>query len=367
LKPASYFDIAVIGAGPAGAAFAQTLAPRHRVLLIDRRETPERRIGESLIPAARRLLRDMAILDAHEMIGHPAYLGNISHWGGGPAQSTDFLRDPDGPGWHLDWAAFESFLRTAAARRGATIIAPARLVGLERVGDTWELVLSNKAEEIRARARLAVDASGRAATLAKRLGVARDNIDRLSAHWVAGPMDRLDTGAPGFSIVESEPEGWWYSAPLADGNRVLAFHGDPDMAPDEIREPGRFMDRALDLPAMGTLLRDAAFKTNGPVTVTAANSGRLSRLAGEGWLAIGDAALSFDPIASRGIFNALYTAWSGAMACHDILTGERDGFADYAADLATVWTLYQRHLQVVYGSERRWTASPFWQRRLPRN
>ena len=365
MRPASDFDIAVIGAGPAGCGLAQTLAPRHRVLLIDRRETPERRIGESLIPAARRLLRDMAILDAHEALGHPAYLGNISHWGGGVAQTIDFLHDPDGPGWHLDRVAFEIFLRSAAARRSATIMAPARLVGLERVGDAWELALSDKAEEIRARARLVVDATGRAATLAKRLGAARENMDRLSAHWIVGAMDRPDAGAPGFSIVESEPKGWWYSAPLADGNRVLAFHGDPDVAPGETRDRGRFMKRAQDLPAIGALLREVAFKTTGPVTVTAANSGRLSRTAGEGWLAIGDAALSFDPIASRGLFNALYTAWSGAMACHDILTGERDGFADYAADLENVWALYQRHLEVVYGSETRWMASPFWQRRLP--
>jgi len=79
LIPATDHDLAVIGAGPTGAALAQTLAPRHRVLLVDRAATPERRIGESLIPAARRLLRDMAILDAHEALVHPAYLGNRSY------------------------------------------------------------------------------------------------------------------------------------------------------------------------------------------------------------------------------------------------------------------------------------------------
>lgn len=357
------FAIAVIGAGPAGAAFAQTLAPRHRVLLVDRSATPARRIGESLIPAARRLLRDMAILDAHEAQGHPAYLGNVSHWGGDPAQTRDFLRDPDGPGWHLDRAGFEAFLRSAAVRRGATVMAPARLTGLKRVDKAWELTLTSNGAESRARAALVVDASGRAATLAKRLGVGRENTDRLSAHWLSGRMASPETAMPGFSMIESEPDGWWYTAPLASGARILAFHSEPDIAPPEIREPDRFMKHALDLPAIGAMLRATGFVPDDTVTVTAANSGRLARVVGPGWIAVGDAALSFDPIASRGLFNALYTAWSGAMACHDLLTGERDGFADYGDDLGNVWALYQRHLAVVYGAEPRWREQPFWARR----
>lgn len=363
LKPAIDFDIAVIGAGPAGAAFALTLAPRHRVLLVDRAETPGQRIGESLIPAARRLLRDMAILDAHEAVGHPAYLGNLSHWGGGPAQVTDFLRDPDGPGWHLDRARFEGFLRSATIQRGATLLTPARVTALDRRESGWELGLKAADGESRARARLVVDATGRAAAIAKRLGAERANTDRLTAHWLNGRMTYPEAGMPGFSMVESEAEGWWYTAPLAGGARVLAYQGDPDISSFYTRDAGAFMGRAWALPGIGAALRETGFAPNTEIAITAANSARLTRLTGPDWLAIGDAALSFDPIASRGIFNALYTAWSGAMVCHDVLTGEREDFADYAGDLENVWALYQRHLAVVYGSESRWGEEPFWDRR----
>ncbi|XUJ33041.1 NAD(P)/FAD-dependent oxidoreductase [Bradyrhizobium japonicum] len=34
----------------------------------------------------------------------------------------------------------------------------------------------------------------------------------------------------------------------------------------------------------------------------------LSEAAGEGWIAVGDAAMAFDPIASQGLFNALSSA-----------------------------------------------------------
>ncbi|MBL6598594.1 MAG: tryptophan 7-halogenase [Alphaproteobacteria bacterium] len=365
--PATDHDLAVIGAGPTGAALAQTLAPRHRVLLVDRAATPERRIGESLIPAARRLLRDMAILDAHEALVHPAYLGNRSYWGDGPAQTTDFLRDPDRPGWHLDRARFEAFLRSAAIQRGATVMAPARLTGLTRIADKWELELTSNDGESLARASLIVDATGRAASIGKRLGADRQNTDRLAAHWITGSTtggpERAEAGMPGFSVVESEPAGWWYTAPLAEGGRVLAFHTEPDINPLAPREADALVNRALALPGIGPMLRETGFSPETALSVTAANSARLAETAGDGWIAIGDAALSFDPIASRGLFNALYTAWSGAMACHDVLTGARDGFADYTNDLENVWALYQRHLAVVYGSEPRWRDQPFWARR----
>jgi flavin-dependent dehydrogenase len=357
-------DIIIVGAGPAGASLALTLAPRRRVLLVDRAAEPAPRIGESLVPAARRLFRDMQILEALEAEGYPAYLGNRSHWGGGPAQVTDFLRDPDGPGWHLDRVGFERFLRAAALQRGARIIAPARLGALERSDAGWDVSLVSDNGETHVQSRLVVDATGRAATMAKRLGVKRENIDRLSAHWISGHATRENSGTAGFSVVESEPEGWWYSAPLADGGRVLAFHGDSDISLSDLRHRDQFLDWAMSPRGLGQILTDIGFSASGEVMVTAANSARLSKFAGDGWLAIGDAAISFDPLASRGLLNALYTGWSGAMACHDCLSGTEPDFSAYASDLENVWSLYRRHLRVVYGAEDRWPDPIFWARRM---
>ena len=56
-------DVLILGAGPAGAVAALNLAPTRRVVLVERREQPALRIGESLPPAARRLLSDMGLFD----------------------------------------------------------------------------------------------------------------------------------------------------------------------------------------------------------------------------------------------------------------------------------------------------------------
>jgi hypothetical protein len=110
------------------------------------------------------------------------------------------------------------------------------------------------------------------------------------------------------------------------------------------------VNRALALPGIGPMLRETGFSPETALSVTAANSARLAETAGDGWIAIGDAALSFDPIASRGLFNALYTAWSGAMACHDVLTGARDG----SRITPMIWRTSGRSTSVIS----RWSTVP---------
>ncbi len=169
--------------------------------------------------------------------------------------------------------------------------------------------------------------------------------------------------------MESEPDGWWYTAPVPGGSgrpaRILAFHSDADIATACIGDPAALIDRARRLPGIGGMIDRAGFATDGPARTTPANSAVLDPAAGDGWIAIGDAALSFDPLASRGLFNALYTAMTGAMACHEVLEGTAADFAPYAADLARVRCAYDRHLALFYAAERRWPESAFWARRTP--
>jgi 2-polyprenyl-6-methoxyphenol hydroxylase-like FAD-dependent oxidoreductase len=243
-------DVAIIGAGPAGAAAGLALGGRARVLLIDRVAEPAPRIGESLIPAARRLLSDLGVLKAFEAEPHPPYLGNRSVWGGDWAE-TDFLRDPDGAGWHLDRVRFETFLRKAAGARGCRIIAPAKLETIAARGaGGWDIAVTDGRDRLEIEAKVVIDATGRAATVAKRLGAARKNSDRLTARWIRGQTSGETSRTAGFSTVESEAEGWWYTAPLADGTRVLAFHTDTDlMSETETVSADGLVARAMRCPA----------------------------------------------------------------------------------------------------------------------
>jgi len=360
-------DVVIVGAGPAGAAAGLVLATRHRVLLIDRRKDPARRIGDSLIPAARRLLRDMVVLDAFEAEGHLPYLGNRSLWGGTAVAEVDFMRDPEGPGWHLDRPRFERFLRATAVQRGACFAAPARLSHVTRDRGEWRLIVETDAGPRDVVARILIDASGRGASVAKRVGAVTSSNGRLVASWLHGTTEREDGATAGFSMVESEEDGWWYTSPLPavhkHGSRVIAFHTDADLLAKCARDPAAVLARARTLPGIGATLDHVGFAPDGPSGTTAAHSAILEPVAGEGWLAIGDAAHSFDPLSSCGLFNALYTAMNGAMACHEVLEGYGADFSAYAVDLVRVRRAYERQLAHHYTAETRWPHSPFWSRR----
>ena len=85
--------------------------------------------------------------------------------------------------------------------------------------------------------------------------------------------------------------------------------------------------------------------------------------AGDGWLAAGDAALSFDPLSSQGLFNALYTGLASAEAADRALSGDGSALSDYAARLAEIDAVYRRNLRAWYELERRWPDQEFWRRR----
>ena len=221
-------EVLVVGAGPAGATVALNLAPLRQVALVDRRARPGPRIGESLPPAARRLLTDMGLWESFTAEGHSPCYGNRAAWGSAQPVETDFLRDPDGHGWHIDRARFEVWLRAVAVDRGALLLAPARTQSMEWDGRRWRVRLATTAGSIELIARLVIDAAGRAAPVARLAGARRQRHDQLFCSWLYGEANPCGHGA-GLTYIEAQEHGWWYTAPVPGGRRVLAFHTDADL------------------------------------------------------------------------------------------------------------------------------------------
>lgn len=362
------FEVLIVGAGSAGCSAALNLARFCRVLMIDRQANPVPRAGESLLPAANKLLKDMGLMDTFVKQGALPCYGNRSRWGSDRVQETDFLRDPAGHGWHLDRLQWDIWLRATAVERGTTLLAPARLESVEWMGTYWNVCVAANQVCTTYKVRCLVDAGGRTPGLAKRLGAVRTSLDNLVCHWVLG-SDQGNEQGQGLSYIESAPNGWWYTAPTPHQQRIIAFHTLAN-AP--------FMDRkqtvSTFLKAAGSVqgLRESIdFQTfiQQPECIiqgyTAANSAYTRPVAGPQWLAIGDAALSFDPLAAQGIFNALYTGLAAAESIYQFLSGTMQDFSEYEQTIDAIGATYQIHLKQWYEAEQRWLKMPFWNRFIP--
>jgi flavin-dependent dehydrogenase len=355
-------EVLIVGAGPSGATAALNLSRARRVALVERKVSPAPRIGESLVPAARRLLADMGILESFLSEGHEPWHGKRAVWGSPVPEETDFLRDPDGHGWHLDRARFENWLRQQASARGAELIAPATVSKVEHDGRSWQVLLRHPQGALTISAEVLIDAGGRARPVARKIGARAITDDLLACVWVYG----VDTGrgGRGLTYVEAIETGWWYSAPLPGRRRVLAFHTDTD-GPllRSIRERGALLRQASASRELSALLAEAGFRPKSQVQVTTAQSGLLEPPVGENWLAVGDAAVSFDPISSQGLLNALFTGLAAAEAADRHLAGDDLALFSYASLIRDVYAIYQTHLGHCYVAEQRWPDSVFWRRR----
>ncbi len=155
----------------------------------------------------------------------------------------------------------------------------------------------------------------------------------------------------GLTYIESEPDGWWYTAPLPGGRRVLAFHTDADLdaAADAHAAPS-LVSRAARLPALRRFCSTRASTLPRTQGFCSANGAVLAPPAGEGWFAVGDAALALDPLSSQGLFNALYTGHLGGRGAAAVLAGNTDASALFCTELASIRDAYRSHLVAFYGA-----------------
>ncbi|MEV6205875.1 tryptophan 7-halogenase [Kitasatospora sp. NPDC051914] len=352
-------DVLVAGSGPAGCAAALALARAGaEVLLVAPEGSPGWRVGESLAPTARPLLERLGVLD--RLAGrHASCDGNLAAWGTDTLTAVDHRLGPYGEGWHLDRARFDAALLTAAQDCGAERYA-LRVRDARWEKDHWQVVT---AEGDVLRAGCLVDATGRAARLARRIGATPTRYDRLIA--VAGLLGP-GNGAGGrerTSLVQSTHWGWWYTAPLPDGGRVVMALTDADLVPGlHLLDPVVWWDRAKQADH----LWDRVAHHQGPpprLRVLAAGSACTTPAAGApGWAAVGDAATATDPLAARGILTAMATGLTAARAILADRAGDPDALAAYARRIAAVHAEYLRVQAAVYGRETRWDTV-FWRRR----
>jgi len=342
------FDCIVVGAGPAGATAARNLARYGaRVALLESSRFDKPRYGGTLAPEVNSLLKSEQLWEDFQAIEPQPSPGILSAWGSAQTYEVDFIRNVHGTGWHVDRLAFDRMLAKAAEKAGCVLFEGSRLESCKRdPGGTWSV----QARDQDLRAALIIDAAGHHGFRCP-WQPGRDIQDTLIATAVelAGTPPIADMRM----YIESAPEGWWYSAPMAGGIVCMLF------ADSATYRHGRLDPLAEFQPPPLTARRTAGLWV-ARSRVLKVQSAR-ARSAGDGWLAVGERAASYDPISGRGIFNALRDGAACAKAALACLDGRPAEAQQYAQRLEREFAAYSAERRRFYARERRWPSQPFWQ------
>lgn len=304
-------QVLVAGGGPAGLAAAIALAEREcDVLVVDPGPPAAALDRHEMLPGAA-----LPILQRVGLAALPgrsvALAGAVSLWGGArPVDHAAALPRLGAFGWSIDRAALHDALRARAGALGVRRHR-GRVQNVTGWPDSWRVAAGREL-----RARFLVDATGRPAALARRLGA------RLSlGPDLVGMTCNVAQPVPPKLLAEATPEGWCYALPRQDGGASLGFM----TSRRGVRRPGFLARAARDLRLVPRPGHPAAGH------VSDSRNARLCPVAGPSWLATGDAAAAFDPVASQGLFNALSAGFFAGNAAADAVAGDAQAVPAYVA------------------------------------
>jgi flavin-dependent dehydrogenase len=292
-------DVAIVGAGPAGAAAAISCSLSGlRVLLFERERFPRERPGETLHPGIEAPLRELGVLECVSQASFLRHQGIWVSWNSAP-RFVAYGADDSGP-WHgfQAWRAdFDAILLKRARELGVEVRQPCRVLGPTLSGGR---VSGLETAEGTTEARFVVDAAGSGHLLARRLGLpVRRGSPRLVARfgYLKGACPDRDESP---AIVADE-KGWTWTARVRPNlyhwTRLDLDGRRPDLdyfVPDELRGLS---------PCGRSRGADVSWRA-------------VEESAGPGYFLAGDAAVVLDPASSHGVLRAIL---SGMLAGHLIV------------------------------------------------
>ena len=397
-------EVVVIGGGPGGSTTAARLAQLgRRAIVLERARFPRFHIGESLLPCSLPVLRTLGVHEAIDRTFIRKYSARFLDDDAGvdgPDAMARYQFDEAFPpslpyAWQVSRDGFDALLLDNAARLGAEVRQGWRVRRALMEGPAVVGVVADDPSGVSRtiRARVVVDATGRESLLTGASAKAGSHqritgLDKTAifTHVRGGHRNQgIDEGQIEIVILAGANEdrsnpGWAWFIPFKDGRSSVGFVLSSEALRGRVRDAGALIARGgpspreyegrspeqvarLDAvfrqeversPWMRKLIGDAPYV--GEVRAAADYSFRVERLAGDGWLAVGDSTGFLDPLFSTGANLAIVggdraaTAIDAALAQGDVSAAR---FEDYARSIRAAQDLFLGAVQSFYRGDLR--------------
>ncbi|KAA1245170.1 lysine-epsilon-oxidase maturase LodB [Aquimarina sp. RZ0] len=361
-------DVLIVGGGPAGASAALSLLnySDHSILIAEQSDLSKIRVGEHVSGSLFGLL-DYLKIDREEFEEGsflPAY-GTTTYWGSEYANTTHSIFTTEASSYQLDREKFDFKLLEKIIERGGIILPRCTCTEfLQQEDSSWNIQIKHPEEgKFYMRAKYLVDATGRKNNVGRHLGVSSTKYDTLMGAGVFLNIEN-DATIRQEQLLETTELGWWYTALLPDARMVVTFFTDSDIISQYKLHQAAGWNRMLEqTKKIKHLVRGATALLNKP-WIRNAQTQLTDATAINNFIAIGDAAASFDPISSMGIGFSMTSAFHGAkhiqrqLSRKELLTTQA-----FQNDIEKNFGEYLKLRTQFYEQEQRWSTSAFWKRR----
>lgn len=345
-----HFDVAVIGGALSGAATALLLRREHpdlSVVVIERAAHFDRKVGEATTEMSGCFLTKRLQL-THHLNHHHLGKHGLRFWFTGD-EKTGFeecgelgaLYQVRMPSFQLDREVLDEHVLEEAGQAGATVLRPAKLAAVEFAEDgASRLTVEQGGEKREITAKWVVDASGRAAVLARKFGVLKPLPEHpTNSIWA---RFRKVKDWDGHELFKKYPKyakacqvsratatnhlvgyGWWvWIIPLKGGDFSAGIVYDSRLytPPPGEKLGDRLKAHLLSHPVGREIFGDAEY-IEGDVKAYSSLPYFSEKIGGPGWQMVGDATGFMDPLYSQGLD---YGGWTISAAVERI-AAEHEG------------------------------------------
>jgi flavin-dependent dehydrogenase len=349
------FDVAVIGAGPAGSSAGTLLAQAGRsVVIFDKEKFPRFRVGESMLPASLNTLERMGVKPKIDAGGFLIKHGGEIVSACGKRVRFYFrngLNAKRATSYQVLRSKFDKILLDHAAESGCDVREQTTIESFE-IGT--EGVTLYTGDDL-VRAKYVIDCSGRNCLIGNRLQLKQPfpNLRNFSVFAYYDGVGQPEGPDGTLTRMIRAKDSWFWMIPLYGGATSIGVVMDTEKF-RELKMPpeGALAHCIAEQPMVNEWM--GAAKRVTPVHATGDFSYRNSKLTGERWLLAGDAAGFVDPVFSSGVYLALLSGEQAADALNLVLDRPQDrsrAFRDYERRIGRVLDIYLRWASAWYTQE----------------